>query len=141
MSQPEPTRKRIFVAEDDNNVLELVRTRLGVVGYHVSYARDGLEAQQMIPSSQPDGIILDVNMPVIDGFELLKELKADRETASIPVMMLTARNMLGEIQTAIALGANDFLTKPFRDDVLLMRVARLMRAKAAMPRSPDVDYI
>lgn len=127
------TEQRIFVAEDDHSVLDLVRTRLTVAGYAVSFARDGQEALQMITASRPEAVILDVNMPVMDGFEVLKELKASAETADIPVMMLTARNVVGDVQNAIRLGANDYLAKPFRDDLFLMRVARLLRSKAARP--------
>jgi DNA-binding response OmpR family regulator len=140
MSQPDPTRQHILVAEDDRSILELVRTRLSVAGYHVSFARNGLEAMEMIPSNKPDGVILDINMPVMDGFDVLRKLKAQPDTAVIPVMMLTARNSVGDVQTALSLGANDFLTKPFRDDLLLLRVARLMRSKGAVPK-PQVDYI
>lgn len=128
MPPHDPRRYRVMIAEDDRGVLELVRIRLGLAGYQVSYARDGVEALKAITATRPDAAILDINMPELDGLEVLKAIKANRATAHIPVMMLTARNAPADVQTAISLGASDFLAKPFDDEVLLRRVARLVQS-------------
>lgn len=133
MSWPETQTRRILIAEDDRDVLDLIRVRLGVAGYQVAYERDGLAALKSIGLTHPDAVILDVNMPELDGFEVLRALKLAPATATIPVMMLTARNAPEDVQKAIRLGAKDFLAKPFDDVNLLRRVARLF-ARRAPPR-------
>ena len=129
MQLHDPRDYKIVVAEDDEAVLDLVRTRLMLAGYDTHYARDGAEALKVIASCRPSAIILDVNMPEMDGFTVLKTLKKQSATMLIPVMMLTARNAPQDVERAISLGASDFLVKPFNDQALLMRVARLVRVR------------
>ncbi len=124
---PSARRQRIFIAEDDRNLLELLTTRLGLAGYETLFGRDGWEALDGIHSSRPAAIVLDVNMPRLDGFGVLRHLKKSPTAAKIPVMMLTARNAPSDIKEALALGARDYLAKPFTDAMLLARVARLLR--------------
>lgn len=129
--------KRIFIAEDDRNLLELLTTRLGLAGYEISFGRDGWEALDGIHSTRPAAIVLDVNMPRLDGFGVLRHLKKSPAVANIPVMMLTARNAPNDIREALANGANDYLAKPFNDAVLLARVARLLRVRPAAAATPS----
>ncbi|BCW88990.1 Response regulator MprA [Alphaproteobacteria bacterium SO-S41] len=131
MQLHDPRDYKIVVAEDDEAVLDLVRTRLMLAGYATTYARNGLEALKVIGTTRPSAIILDVNMPELDGFSVLKILKDKSATMNIPVMMLTARNAPQDVEKAISLGAADFLTKPFKDETLLLRVARLVRVRPA----------
>ena len=133
----DPSKYRIFVAEDDPATLELIITRLSVAGYATVYARDGLEAVQGILNSRPHGVILDVNMPHLDGFGVMRKLRDANALARMPVMVLTARNSPEDVRRAIQMGARDFLSKPFKDAQLLDRVARLLRAGAA-PAKPSV---
>lgn len=125
----EGRRRRIFIAEDDRNLLELLTTRLTLAGYEISFGRDGWEALDGIHSTRPAAIVLDINMPRLDGFGVLRHLKKTPGVANIPVMMLTARNAPNDIREALAQGANDYLAKPFKDAMLLARVARLLRAR------------
>lgn len=133
--------KRIFVAEDDRAILDLVRTRLLVAGYEVDFARTGTEALKRIGSKTPDAIILDVNMPELDGFAVLHALKSRTQTASVPVMMLTARNAAEDVSKALNLGAADYLTKPFKDELLLLRTARLVRPMPTGSRQSATVYL
>ena len=126
---PEARSRRIFIAEDDRSVLELLTTRLGLAGYDTVFGRDGWEALDGIHSTHPAAIILDVNMPRLDGFGVLHHLRKSPRVAHIPVMMLTARNAPGDIKEALTLGARDYLAKPFTDAQLLARVARLLRPR------------
>ena len=126
----DPRAPHIFIAEDDELILDLLVTRLRIAGYHTSYERDGLAALEAIKRAAPNACILDVNMPRLDGFEVLKRLRADPLTAYIPILILTARRAPDDIKTAIKLGATDYLTKPFNDEMLLARVARLLRKRA-----------
>ena len=127
--QPERHRARIFIAEDDRAILDLLETRLALAGYLTSSASDGREALARIVSSRPTAILLDVNMPGLDGFDVLRALKEMPGLSRIPVMMLTARNAAEDVRKAIALGAKDFLAKPFDDQQLLDRIARLLRVR------------
>jgi two-component system OmpR family response regulator len=120
---------RIFIAEDDESILDLLVTRLRIAGYHTAHERDGLAALEAIRRAPPNACILDVNMPRLDGFQLLKRLRADPMTAHVPVLILTARRGTDDIKTAIRLGATDYLSKPFSDEQLLARVARLLRKR------------
>ena len=129
----EARRRRIFIAEDDRNLLELLTTRLSVAGYDTVFGRDGWEALDGIHSTRPAAIILDVNMPRLDGFGVLRHIRKSPLVANIPVMMLTARNAPGDVKEALALGARDYLAKPFSDALLLARVARLLRARPVAP--------
>ena len=121
----------IMIAEDDEAILDLLVTRMRIAGYHTQHERDGVAALEVIRRQPgPSAVILDVNMPRMDGFEVLKRVRADPKTAQIPVLILTARRAPDDIKTAIRLGATDYLTKPFSDDQLLARVSRLLRRRA-----------
>ena len=123
----EPRGPKIFVAEDDEACRDLLTTRLALAGYAVSSARDGVQALHAIWDCRPAGVVLDINMPRMDGFEVLSSMRQRRDTANTPVLMLTARSAPEDIRRAIKLGARDYLTKPFDDAQLLARVARLIR--------------
>jgi DNA-binding response OmpR family regulator len=120
----------IFIAEDDDTILDLLRIRLELAGYSTKFARDGLAAVNGIKRQIPDGIVLDIGLPIWDGFEVLNAIRTDRRTAHIPVLMLTARHDSSDVKRAIAAGAQDYLSKPFDDQKLLARVARLVRKSA-----------
>ena len=137
MASATPTKHRIFVAEDDRLVLDLIRTRLLLADYDVSFGRDGWEAIRGIRDNPPTAILLDINMPKLDGFGVLEELKRHPNTASIPVMALTARNAPDDVQRAIKLGARDYLSKPFKDAQLIARVSRLVRMTAPRGSLPS----
>jgi DNA-binding response OmpR family regulator len=137
----EGRRRRVFIAEDDRNLLELLTTRLSLAGYETSFGRDGWEALDGIHSTRPVAIVLDVNMPRLDGFGVLRHLRKSPAVANIPVMMLTARNAPGDIKEALVLGARDYLAKPFNDAMLLARVARLLRSRPAAPAAGPNDVL
>lgn len=118
--------RRILIAEDEPAVLELVVTRLSLTGYVTFQARDGQEALRRLFEVAPAALILDINMPKVDGFEVLSHMRDRGLTREIGVMVLTARNRPEDVCKAIALGARDFLAKPFKDAQLLSRTARLV---------------
>jgi DNA-binding response OmpR family regulator len=124
---------RIVVAEDDHSVRALIRARLSAAGYDTHTAHDGEDAVNRIRNLHPDGVVLDINMPVLDGFAVLARLNMEDRLRDIPVLMLTARHASEDVHRAIYLGAKDFLTKPFSDGQLLARVARLVRSPLSMP--------
>ena len=123
----EAIEKRILVAEDDPLVLELITTRLEIAGFRTFYARDGFEALAKLAELRPSAMVLDINMPRLDGFGVLKEMKRMAAVRNTPTLVLTARNQPDDVKTAIGLGARDFMTKPFHHNLLITRVARLLR--------------
>jgi signal transduction histidine kinase len=120
---------RILVVDDTPDIQELLRIHLEAAGYQVLVAGNGQEALAAVTAEAPDLILLDVLMPVMDGYEVCRRLKADGETAFIPIVILTALQDLSHRLRGIELGADDFLTKPFNHLELLTRVRSLLRVK------------
>ncbi len=138
----DPSRPRIMVVEDDPAVLDLVVTRLEVAGYETRSARDGAAAVDRLGEVRPAAMILDLNIPKLDGFGVLDLMAHRADLATIPVLVLSARSRAKDIKLAIALGASDYLTKPFETSHLLSRVARLLRrppSPVAPPSASDGD--
>ena len=138
-------RPRILVAEDDAGVRDVVRTRLEMAGYETHTARTGVEALKRVLELKPQGLVLDINMPELDGFGVLTALRARPELKFPATLMLTARHAPDDVRRAVALGAKDYLTKPFNEKQLLARVARLLRPPIApalpAPQAPPGDNI
>jgi two-component system OmpR family response regulator len=126
----ESRQRRVLVVDDDPFLLELIMTRLAIAEYDVRGARDGREALSRIADFRPEAMVLDINMPILDGFGVLAHMKAHGQTDKTLTMVLTARNAAEDVAKAIQLGAKDYLAKPFKDDALLQRVGRLF-ARAA----------
>ncbi|WP_397401810.1 PleD family two-component system response regulator [Phenylobacterium sp.] len=123
----EAARPRILIAEDDPMIMELITTRLELAGFRTFSARNGKDALQRIADIRPDGLVLDINLPFVDGFQVLVHLMATGALQRTPTLVLTARNQPEDVRRAIGLGARDFISKPFKDDQLIARVARLVR--------------
>jgi DNA-binding response OmpR family regulator len=134
-----PRSPLIFVAEDDAAIRELVRARLELAGYQTAATADGVEALRICSAQRPDAAVLDINLPGLNGFEVLAGLRKAFPTRPVPVLMLTARHASDDVARAIQAGANDYLTKPFHDAQLLFRVARLL--KAPQPVAPPVKTV
>jgi DNA-binding response OmpR family regulator len=137
MPSLEPVRRRILAVDDDRAVLELVCTRLTLAGYDVFSARDGHEALNRLNSLRPAAMVLDLGMPGLDGFGVLERM-GKAGTAKTPTLVLTARHSAPDVKRAIGLGARDFLSKPFNDNQLLMRVQRLFRRPVAARSLEDL---
>ena len=122
----------VLVVDDDELLRALVGTTLEREGYRVSYALDGEHALGVIRSDLPALVVSDVNMPGTDGFTMLQRLRADPATAWLPVLMLTTRREVDDVVHGLALGADDYLPKPFSPPELLARV----RSKLERPPVP-----
>lgn len=120
-------RPLVLVADDDADILELVRLRLLRSGYDALLARDGEEALALARASVPDIAVLDVGMPVIDGYTVAAELGNDEATKRIPVILLTARVQEADVSRGFAAGAADYITKPFSPELLATRVGAVLR--------------
>ena len=119
--------KKIVLAEDEPQIARLIEFKLKKEGYEVTWKENGEEALKAIKEDKPDLILLDVMMPVMDGYEVLRRLKEDENLKSIPVIMLTARAQERDVVKGIDLGAEDYITKPFHPAELLARVKRILR--------------
>jgi two-component system OmpR family response regulator len=128
MSTPEAPGPSILVVDDDALLQALISTHLTGAGYRVVVANDGIQALSRLRLDPPDAMILDLSMPRLDGIGLLTRMKSMGLTT--PTMVLTARHNLDDVRQSMALGAKDYLSKPFEEQVLLTRVARLVRPAA-----------
>ncbi len=116
---------RILVAEDETSLNDLLQDALRMNGYETISAKHGLEALRLIREQKPDLVILDINMPQLDGFGVIEKLR--NENNNVPVIVLTARDKKDDKSIGFGLGADDFVTKPFGLEELLMRVAAVLR--------------
>jgi len=116
---------KIMIVDDDPNVRELVSVLLQNHGFETCEAIDGRDAMQKITNDNPDLVIIDIMMPNMDGFELCHNLR--RYYENMPVLMLTAKGELASKVKGFGLGADDYLTKPFEGDELILRIQALLR--------------
>ena len=116
---------RILCVEDNEDNIYVLESRLGRAGFNVTIARDGLEGVERAISEQPDLILMDLSLPVLDGWEATRRIKAAPATRHIPVIALTANAMAGDREKAIAAGCDEFDTKPLELGRLLEKIRTL----------------
>lgn len=125
---------RILLVEDNEMNRDMLSRRLGRRGYEVSIAEDGQQGVEMAGAVKPDVILMDMSLPVMDGWEATRKLKADEATRDIPVIALTAHAMAGDQEQALAAGCDDYDTKPVELPRLLEKIeAQLARAGKQPP--------
>ena len=127
---------RILVAEDETSLNDLLQDALRMSGYETISAKHGLEALRLIREEKPDLVILDINMPQLDGFGVIEKLR--NENNNVPVIVLTARDQKDDKSIGFGLGADDFVTKPFGLEELLMRVTAVLRRSKNTPTSGNI---
>ena len=118
--------KRVLLAEDEPNIAESLAFLLERAGFTVDVAPDGRGALESALAAMPDLMILDVMLPGLDGLSVLKELRADNRTQTLPIIMLTAKGQQEDRDAAVAAGANLFITKPFANRELVGAVQALI---------------
>jgi two-component system response regulator MprA len=122
----------VLVIEDDELVREALKRSLKLYGFQAYLAKDGQEGLKLAHEAKPAFILLDWMMPEMDGLEVLAELKHSKKTQDIPVFMLTARGMIGDLDQAFEIGADDYITKPLD----LMQLGKMVKAKWERFTSP-----
>jgi len=128
---PQKPRK-ILAVDDERHIVRLVQVTLERAGYQVVPAFDGKEALKKVDAERPDLIVLDVMMPYMDGFEVLKQLKQNLATKDIPVIMLTAKAQDADVFRGWASGVDCYLTKPFNPMELLTFIKRIFESYAEL---------
>ena len=121
----EQRTERILVVEDEDAIRDLVATALRFTGFPVSTVASGRDAIAEIRNERFDLLILDVNLPDIDGFEITRKIRADGN--NVAVIFLTARDDLGDLKTGFTAGGDDYLTKPFSLEELMLRIDAILR--------------
>jgi DNA-binding response OmpR family regulator len=142
------TKSKILVIEDDQDLAEMLNAYLRVQGYEViteNWGEDGIRAAQ---TERPDLLILDIRLPDIDGFEVARQLRSDRKTSDIPIIFLTEKRERSDKLAGLALGADDYITKPFDVQEMRLRVRNVLKRSkqdsltnpvTGLPEGPLVD--
>jgi DNA-binding response OmpR family regulator len=123
---------KVVIADDDEDILELVAFRLERAGYEVITAADGREALDRVREHLPQLVVLDVMMPGLSGYEVTREIRADDATRDIPVILLTARVQEADVNRGFEAGADDYLRKPFSPRELRARVEAILARRSGV---------
>ena len=126
---------RIFVVEDDTDIAELVAHHLGRAGFDVEVFHTGSDVMEQVRRQQPDLVVLDLMLPGLSGFEICRMMRGESSTATVPIIMLTARTEEDDRVRGLELGADDYLTKPFSPRELVARIRAVLRR--AQPYGSD----
>jgi two-component system alkaline phosphatase synthesis response regulator PhoP/two-component system response regulator VicR len=131
---------KILVCDDERSIVRLIQVNLERQGWNVVTAYDGKEGLEKIRSEKPQIIVLDVMMPYMDGFEVLKTLRRDPETQNLPVVMLTAKAQDKDVFEGYHFGADVYLTKPFNPMELVTFIKRIIAGDGGEgPKRYDID--
>jgi two-component system cell cycle response regulator DivK len=124
---------RILVVEDNEMNRDMLSRRLARQGHEVLVAVDGAQGVAMAASEQPDIVLMDMSLPVLDGWEATRQLKADAATVGIPIIALTAHALDSDREEALTAGCDDYDTKPIERSRLLQKIARLLERGPSPP--------
>lgn len=119
-------KKKILVVEDEPDIADGIEIRLDMAGYKVIKAGNGQEAVLKARNELPDLVLLDLMIPKMDGYEVCRVLRSAESTKKTPILILTALQMVGDVDKAFEAGANDYLSKPFTNERLLAKIEKLL---------------
>ncbi len=124
--------KKVLVIDDNPTIVELIKYAVNLQGtYQVSVAYDGIQGLESIYTERPDCVIVDVKMPRLDGYQLVRCLRGDARTADIPLIILSALTRAEDQMTGMLSGVDEYLTKPFRPSALNQAIERVIRLTPA----------
>lgn len=132
--EPGADQARLLIADDEATILELLAASLRFAGFEVVTAADGHEALSLARSTRPDALVLDVMMPGIDGFDVVRRLRSEGQNA--PVLFLTARDSTEDKVRGLTVGGDDYVTKPFSLEEVIARLRALLRRAGRLSPSP-----
>ncbi|MDA7672481.1 response regulator transcription factor [Akkermansiaceae bacterium] len=125
--------QNILIIEDEVDIAELIAMNLQREGFSVETIHDGREGLALVLKNQPDLVVLDLMIPTMDGYQVLKEMQRDTRSHSIPVLMLTARSQIEDRILGLEKGADDYMTKPFSPRELVLRVKAILKRRQSTP--------
>ncbi|WP_305045985.1 response regulator [Geoalkalibacter sp.] len=131
------SNENVLVIEDEEDILALVHYNLAREGYTVTPVTTGEEGLKAAARQRPDLILLDLMLPGMDGLEICRRLKKNPETASVPIIMVSARGEEADVVAGLELGAEDYVTKPFSNKVLLARIKTVLRRREREAQPPE----
>jgi len=131
-------KPRILIVEDHPIIAELVETRLRIEGMDPIKCPGGREALQMIGTQALDAVILDIMMPEVDGYEVLRNIRSRPDTRDLPVIFLTAKSTPADVEKGLAMGANYYITKPFSGIDLVRKVRVCLEERRASRMEPSL---
>jgi DNA-binding response OmpR family regulator len=135
------TMKKVLVIDDNPTIVELIKYAVNLQGtYQVMVAYDGAQGLERIYAEQPDCVIIDVKMPHMDGYQLVRCLRGDRRTVDIPLIILSALTRTEDRMTGILSGVDEYLTKPFKPSALNAAIERVLRVTPA-DRQRRMDFL
>ena len=129
----------VLIVDDEEDVVQPIAFRLSIQGFNVLMEPDGELGFQAAVSEAPDVILLDIMMPGIDGITLCQMLKEREDTRRIPIIMLTAKTTMGDVEQAFAAKADDYVAKPFEWPELLGKINRALTQSGVSPPQPDAS--
>ena len=141
MTSPSASSERILVVDDEPDIIALVAYHLAKSGYQVLTAAGGADAIAMARQERPSLVVLDLMLPGVSGYEVLEQLRGSASTEHVPVLMLTARREEEDRIRGLSLGADDYLTKPFSPQELVLRVGAILRRVTAPPQHPGGQLV
>jgi CheY-like chemotaxis protein len=122
-------KKKVLIVEDEPDIAGALKARLDLEGYRVVLAKDGQEGVQKARAEKPDLMLLDIMIPLLNGYDVLNLVKTDPATRSIPVVVLTALPHVEDAENAFKAGADDFLNKPYTNERLMQKVWKYLPKK------------
>jgi two-component system alkaline phosphatase synthesis response regulator PhoP len=132
--------EKILIIDDELHIVELLRYNLEANGYKVNFSLNGREGLNIAFDKKPDLILLDIMLPELDGFDVCKEIKRNKETESTPIIMLTAKSEEFDKILGLELGADDYITKPFSVRELLARIKAVMRRNIKEEQEQSLNF-
>ena len=119
-------RKKILIIEDSIEIVKVMEIRLKSTGFDTVVAYDGAKGWEMVKNENPDLVILDLILPVVDGYEVCKLIKGNKQTEKIPVLIVSAKAMIKDLDKGFGVGADDYIIKPYDWDNLLTKIHKLL---------------
>ncbi|KAB2914238.1 MAG: response regulator [Bacteroidetes bacterium] len=129
---------KVLIVEDEHDIRENIAEIFKLSKFKVYEAANGEEGLELAAAEQPDIVVSDILMPKMDGFELLERLKSNPQTEHIPVILLTAKTMMDSKLRGLKIGADDYITKPFNVDELVLRATNLVQTRKKLRRTPII---
>ncbi len=137
---PQPSANHILIIDDDLEFAELMRLHLTSAGYEAQVAEDAVEGGKALLARRPDLVLCDLNMPYLDGLELMSLMRSDENAATIPVVVVSGSSDSDTMARAVELGAADFLAKPVTREQLLQCVQSCLQEGGRRPASPNYRF-